>query len=70
MEEEIKINVPIITNQELENLRCDIEREYDSYVDTILRTVSKEKDIIILREIIKYQDKTIDELKKLLKLKE
>ena len=59
-----KINVPIFTNEELEKLDYTIENYLDSIVNQISETVSRDRDIIILKKVIEKQGKEIEELKK------
>lgn len=63
--EALKISVPIITNQELEELDSLIENNYESIFEKISKTVSKDRDIIILKKIIEKQHKEIKELQEL-----
>ena len=58
-----KISVPIITNEELEKLDYTIENDLDNIVHQISKTVSRDKDIIILKKVIEKQSKEIEELK-------
>ena len=58
-----KISVPIITNEELERLDYTIESDLDNIVHQISETVSRDKDIIILKKVIEKQSKEIEELK-------
>lgn len=59
-----KISVPIITNEELERLDYTIENDLDNIVNQISETVSRDRDIIILKKVIEKQSKEIEELKK------
>ena len=59
-----KISVPIITNEELEKLDYTIENDLDNIVHQISKTVSRDKDIIILKKVIEKQSKEIEKLKK------
>ena len=58
-----KISVPIITNEELEKLDYIIENDLDNIVHQISKTVSRDKDIIILKKVIEKQSKEIEGLK-------
>ena len=59
-----KISVPIITNEELERFEYSLETDLDNIVHQISETVSRDKDIIILKKVIEKQSKEIEELKK------
>lgn len=67
--EELKISVPIITNQELEIFDYDIETNYQTIINQITKTISRDREIIILKRVIKKQDDKIKKLQKLLKEK-
>ena len=58
-----KISMPIITNEELERLDYTIENDLDNIVHKISETVSRDRDIIILKKVIEKQSKEIEELK-------
>ena len=62
MSEEYKISVPLISNQELEKLKYNISTYYSDIVEKISETIAKDKDIIVLQQVIKYQDKKIKQL--------
>lgn len=64
IENGVKISFPIITNQELETLDYQIATDYHNIINEISKTVARDKDIIILKRIIKYQDNEIKELKR------
>ena len=57
-----KISVPIITNEELERFEYSLETDLDNIVHQISETVSRDKDIIILKKVIEKQSKEIEEL--------
>ena len=59
---EYKIKVPIMNNLELAELQTDIFSHYDRYINAITETITRDKEFIIYREIIKYQDKIISNL--------
>lgn len=63
-----KISVPIITNEELERLDYTIKNDLDNIVHQISKTVSRDRDIIILKKVIEKQSKEIEEYKKQLDL--
>ena len=54
-----KISVPIITNEELERFEYSLETDLDNIVHQISETVSRDKDIIILKKVIEKQSKEI-----------
>ena len=56
-----KISVPIITNEELERLDYTIKNDLDNIVHQISKTVSRDRDIIILKKVIEKQSKEIEE---------
>jgi len=58
-----KISVPIVTNEELERIDLQIDKDLDGIVHEISKTVSKDKDIIILKRIIEKQQKEIEHQK-------
>lgn len=58
-----KISVPIITNEELQRLDYTIKNDLDNIVHQISKTVSRDRDIIILKKVIEKQSKKIEELK-------
>ena len=64
IENGVKIKVPIVTNQELENIDYQIITDYNNIMNEISKTVSRDKDIIILKRIIEYQDNRIKELER------
>lgn len=60
-EEEIKISVPLYTNQELIELGALIENNYESIYEEISKTLVKDTDTIILKKVIEKQQKEIKE---------
>ena len=58
-----KISVPIVTNEELERIDLQIDKDLDGIVHEISKTVSKDKDIIILKRTIEKQQKEIEHQK-------
>ena len=58
-----KINVPIITNEELKNLDYVIENDIDNIVNQISKTISKDRDVIFLKKVIDKLIKENEELK-------
>lgn len=60
----VKCIIPIMSNFELEELQGDIKYHYNDFIEKINETISRDKEIIILREIIKFQDEEIKKLKK------
>lgn len=61
-----KISVPIIDNFELEEWDRNISNNYESIFDEIAKNVSKEREILALKRVIKYQHDKIKKLEKLL----
>lgn len=55
-QEKYTINVPLITNQELE----EIDIHYNDYIEEVVKAVTHEKDLIVLQEIIKVQKRRIE----------
>ena len=47
-----KINVPIITDEELKELDYVIENDIDNIVNKVSKTISKDRDIIFLKKVI------------------
>ena len=64
IENGVKITVPIMTNLELAELDNNIALHYNNIIHEISKTVSRDKDIIILKRIIEYQDNRIKELER------
>lgn len=62
-----KIEIPLTTNEELER----VMKSYDTIIDKVIETVSKDKDILYLQAIIKEQNERLkdyisrDKLKKI-----
>lgn len=59
-----KISVPIISNQELDDFNniLDIETEYEKLIKKVSEQVYKEKECILLQQIIKKQEQTLENL--------
>ena len=59
-----KISVPIVSNQELDEFNniLDIETEYEKLIKKVSEQVYKEKECILLQQIIKKQERTIENL--------
>lgn len=47
-----KINVPIITNEELKRLDDVLENDLDNIVNQISKTISKDREHILLQKVI------------------
>lgn len=64
-----KITVPILTNQELDifNNMLNIETEYKKIIKKVTDQVYKERECILLQQIIKKQEQKIDNIYKYLK---
>ena len=60
--EEIKINVPIFTNQELREIDFEIETNYRGLIEKISKNVSRDREIIILKKVIQKHDQEINTL--------
>lgn len=63
MSEEIKINMPLFDINEEAELEYELSFHLEEFTNEIMRTMSKEKDIIILKKVIEKQQKEIEELK-------
>lgn len=56
---EFKISIPLITNQELEN----IDNMQSEFVEKISKAVIRDKELLIAQQIIKKQQEEIEKLK-------
>lgn len=59
-----KIEVPIINKKGLDDINNLMQYDYDNFINKIAENVSKDKDIIILQQIIKNQDEKIKKAEK------
>lgn len=66
--EVVKISFPIITNQELAELDNLIENNYQTIYEKISKTVSKDREIIILKRVIEKQQKELEKKDKIIDL--
>lgn len=64
MGEELKINMPLFNIGEEAELENKLLFHLDEFTNEIMRTMSKDKDIIILKKVIKEQQAKIKELEK------
>ena len=62
-DKEIKISFPLFTFNEEAQLENTLNFHLDEFVNEINKTMSKDKDIIILKKVIERQQKEIEELK-------
>ena len=62
IENEVKISFPIMSTADLAELDNDILINYQDIIDEITKTIVKDKDMIILQRVIKYQDTEINKL--------
>ena len=63
MSEEIKINIPFFNGSEEAEIENKLLFHLDEFTDEIMRTITKDKDMVILKKVIKQQQKEIKELK-------
>ena len=61
--EVIKMSYPLFTSNEEAQLENMLNFHLDEFVNEINKTMSKDKDIIILKKVIEKQQKEIEELK-------
>ena len=61
-DKEIKISFPLFTFNEEAQLENTLNFHLDEFVNEINKTMSKDKDIIILKKVIDKQQKEIEEL--------
>lgn len=61
--EKVKINIPIFNNIEEAELENKLNFHLEEFTNEIMKTISKDKDIIILKKVIEKQQKEIEELK-------
>jgi uncharacterized HAD superfamily protein len=59
---EVKVSIPIYTNQEIAEIDNVIEQHYSDFMEQISNHVYKERELITLQRIIKYQDEKIKKL--------
>ena len=60
-----KVSVPLFTNLELKKLDYNIQTHYNEVIEQISKTVSRDREIIILKKVIQKQDTEINKLKKI-----
>lgn len=61
-----KMNVPIFNNLELKELDYKIENYLDDIVSEISKTVSRDREIIILKKVIEKQQEQLQEKDKII----
>lgn len=59
---EVKMSVPVMTNLEMEELDNNIEKYYSNIIDKISDHIYRDRELITLQRIIKYQDEKIKKL--------
>ena len=64
MSEELKINMPLFNINEEAELENNLSFHLDEFTDEIMRTMTRDKDIKILKKVIKKQQAKIKELEK------
>ena len=64
MSEELKIKMPLFNINEEVELENKLSFHLDEFTDEIMRTMTRDKEIIILKKVIKKQQAEIKELKK------
>ena len=62
-QEKYTITLPLITNQELE----EIDKHYNDYIEELVKAVTHDKDLIVLQEVIKEQKRRIEKAIQMLK---
>ena len=62
-QEKYTITVPLLTNQELE----EISKNYNNYIEELVKAVTHDKDLIVLQEVIKEQKRRIEKAIQMLK---
>lgn len=64
----LKVSVPIFNNKELKELDYKIDNYLNDIVSEINKTVSKDRDIIILKKVIEKQQKELEKKDKIIDL--
>lgn len=59
---EVKMSVPVMTNFEIAELDKTIEKHYSNIMDEISDHIYRDRELITLQRIIKYQDEKIKKL--------
>ena len=59
---EVKMSVPVMTNLEMAELDNNIEKYYSNIIDKISDHIYRDRELITLQRIIKYQDEKIKKL--------
>lgn len=62
--EKVKINIPIFNNIEEAELENKLNFHLEEFTNEIMKTISKDKDIIILKKVIEKQQKEIEKNQK------
>lgn len=62
VQEEFIMSYKIISNQELEEFHNRIINDYDNMINEISKVISKDKDILLLKEVIEAQHEIIKKL--------
>lgn len=62
MSKNIKINVPIFSNLEEVELERTLTFHLDEFTNEIMKTISHDREIIILKKVIEKQEKEIERL--------
>ena len=60
MSEELKINIPVFNENEEAELENKLLFHLDEFTSEIMKTMTKDKDIIILKKVIERQQKLIN----------
>lgn len=63
MSEEIKISIPFFNGSEEAEIENKLLFHLDEFTDEIMRTITKDKDMVILKKVIERQQKEIEDLK-------
>ena len=63
MSEELKINIPLFNIGEKAELENKLSFHLDEFTNEIMKTMTRDKEIIILKKVIEKQQKEIEELK-------
>ena len=61
MSEELKVNIPFFNGTEEAEIENKLLFHLDEFTNEIMRTITKDKDIMILKKVIKQQQKEIKE---------
>ena len=61
MSEELKINMPLFNINEEAELENNLSFHLDEFTNEIMRTMTRDKEIEILKKVIKKQQKEIEE---------